>query len=105
MSIIFGILEEEGERLKEVIELYGDKIKELPKGSLWFKKRNGRKYAYLAFRESKKVKFKYIAPVPSQKYEDVSLQVKKRKEYEERIRNMKKDLSVIQRTMKNAGTK
>jgi len=105
MSIIFGILEEEGQRLKEAIELFRDKVKELPRGSLWFKKRNGRKYVYLAYREKGKVKFRYIAPVPSEKYESIALQVKKRKDYEERISNMKKDMSVIKRTLKYAGTK
>ena len=105
MSIIFGILDEEGQRLKEAIELYRGKMKELPKGSLWFKKRNSRKYVYLAFRDKGKVKFRYIAPVPSEKYDVIALQIKKRKEYEERIRNMKKDMSVIQRTLKYAGTK
>jgi len=80
-------------------------MKELPKGSLWFKERNGRKYAYLAFRAGEKVKFKYIAPVPSEKYDEAVVQVKRRKEYEDSIRNMKKDVSVIQRTLKYAGTK
>ncbi len=88
MSVIFHVLEEEYERLGKAMELYSERRDELPKGSIKILKRNKRKYAYLAWREGEKVRTKYIAPIPSEKYEQLMMQVKKRNQYVERIRRM-----------------
>ncbi len=105
MGIIFGVLQEEAERLVEVMELYRNKLKALPKGSLQIKKQNSKKYAYLAFRSGKQMKFKYIAPVPSREADELAKQVQERREYEKSISSMKKELDVIERTLKYAGKK
>jgi len=102
MGLILGVLEDERERLTEVILIYMDKIRAFPRGSLRLKSRNDKQYAYLAYREKDKVKFKYIAPVPSDVYDEVSLEIKKRKQYEDDLKEMKKDLLIINRTLKNA---
>jgi hypothetical protein len=101
MSTIFHILKEEFERLGQAITLYCKRMDELPKGSIKIIERNKRKYAYLAWRENADVKNKYIAPVPSEKYEMMALQVKKRKQYVERVRRMKKEREEIRKALRN----
>ena len=102
MSVLFGILEEERDRLGGAIRLYSEKADKLPRGSLWVKKRGQREYAYLAYRDGGKVRFEYVAPVPSRKYSEVMLQVKERKALDISIRQMRKDLRILERTLKNA---
>ncbi|MFC1584659.1 hypothetical protein ACFL5V_03825 [Fibrobacterota bacterium] len=51
------------------------------------------------------MKFKYIGPVPSRRVEEAGRQIKDRREYEQSIRAMKKDLAIIERSLKYAGTK
>ena len=105
MGIIFGVLQEESERLVEVLKLYGRKIKALPKGSIQIKKQNAKKYAYLAYRDGRKMKFEYVGPVPSRRVDEVAKQIQERREYENSIRAMKKELIVIERSLRYAGKK
>jgi hypothetical protein len=102
MSVLFGVLEEEKERLGGAMQLYAEKVEKLPRGSLWMKKRGNREYAYLAYREGGKVHFDYVAPVPSRKYNEVMLQVKERNLLVTSIRQMQKDLRILERTLKHA---
>jgi hypothetical protein len=102
MSIIFGVLEEERGRLIGAIKLYAGKVESLPRGSLSVKKRGNREYAYLAFREDGSVHFEYVAPIPSRKFDEVVLKVKERNILVTSIRQMKKDLRIIERTLRNA---
>ena len=104
MSTIFHVLKEEYDRLQEAVELYAEKMKVLPKGYIRIMERNGRKYAYLNWRENKSVKSKYIAPIPSETYEKAELQVRKRKDYEMRIRRMKQEIRDIQKALRHGKT-
>lgn len=101
MSVIFGVLEEEKERLGGAIQLYAEKVAKLPRGAVRVKKRGKREYAYLAYRDGGKVRFEYVAPVPSRKYQDVALKVKERNLLLKSIRRMRKDLRIIERTLRN----
>ena len=102
MSVLFGILEEERDRLGGAMQLFAEKAEKLPRGALWMKKRGQREYAYLAYREGGKVHFEYVAPVPSRKYQEVMRQVKERNMLLTSIRQMRKDLHILDRTLKNA---
>ena len=101
MSVISHVLQEEYECLKDAVKLYEKQAAALPKGYIRIKERNGRKYAYLNWREKKSVKSKYIAPKPSEKYDKIVLQVKKRKDYELRIRRMKKEIQEIRKALRH----
>jgi len=63
-SELSAILEEESERLKKLCLLYREKIENLPKGYISIKKINGHEYAYLAFRDKKRIRSKYIEKNP-----------------------------------------
>ena len=101
MSVLFGVLEEEKDRLGGAMQLYAEKAAALPRGALWVKERGRRKYAYLAYREGGKVHFEYVAPIPSRKYQEVMLKVKERNSLVQSIRQMRKDLRIIERTLRN----
>ncbi len=101
MSIIFGILKEENERLKEAMKLYAERVEKLPRGTPWVKKRGERKYAYLAYHEEGTVHFDYVAPIPSIKYDTMLQMVKERNLLVTSLKNMRKDLMIIERTLRN----
>ena len=100
MAIIHEILKEEIERLEELKELYNKKISELPKGSIQEKDRNGKLYAYRAYRKGKKVKFNYIGKVSSDEVKKMKEQIKNRKEYEKKIKKVKADIKEIKKSLK-----
>ena len=102
MSVLFGILEEEKDRLGGAMQLYAERAEKLPRGALRVKKRGQREYAYLAYRDGDKVHFEYVAPIPSQKYRDVMLKVRERNLLVTSIRQMRKALRIIERTLRNA---
>jgi hypothetical protein len=99
MSYIKNIMQEEHQRLQALYQKYIDKIDSLPKGTVSIKKRNKRKYLYLASRRNGKVKFDYIGSVASENARKVLEQVKFRKDYERKLKQVKDDLREIERVL------
>jgi sigma54-dependent transcription regulator len=95
MSYIKGILKEEYDRLDALTEKYRDKVSEFPKGSVSVKNRNNLEYLYLAFRKGSKIFFQYIGPLSSDNAQIVLKQIEQRKKYEEKLKQVKKDLREI----------
>jgi hypothetical protein len=83
MSVLSEILNEEYERLKRTILSYETMTAKLPKGSIRMKRINGREYAYLQWRDGKKIKSKYIKD--SEK-DAITELVARRRQYEKEIR-------------------
>ncbi|HZK83714.1 MAG TPA: hypothetical protein VFC58_03385 [Desulfosporosinus sp.] len=99
MSIIKGVLEEEYERLKRMEIAYSSKINELPKGSIQIKTIKGRKYAYLARREGKRVVTQYLST--DEDHMNVLLkQIEQRKKFKKEIRQIHEDFKVIKRAIR-----
>ncbi len=99
MSIVFGVLREEYERLEQLADTYREHIAGLPKGSIQTKTRNGHGYVYLTYREQRKVISKYIGKSGSQKTEEAFQQVKMRTEYEQKLKQVSHDLKEIKRVL------
>lgn len=95
MSYIKAILQEEYQRLKALSDKYLDEINALPRGSISIKKRNQREYLYLAYRQKNNLKFEYIGSMVSEKSQAVLKQVGLRKEFENKLKQVKKDLLEI----------
>ncbi|MCP3900983.1 MAG: hypothetical protein GY707_14860 [Desulfobacteraceae bacterium] len=95
MSIIKSIMQEEYQRLQALYKKYIDKIDSYPKGTVSIKKRNNGEYLYLANRQHGKVKFNYIGSVASEKAQKIMELIKIRKDYEQKLKQVKKDLSEI----------
>jgi hypothetical protein len=89
MNAILGILKEELERLEKLSQKYKEMIEKLPKGSISIKKRRGHSYAYLAFREQGKVRFKYLGKASSEKVREFQKKIESRKKYESLLKKVK----------------
>lgn len=100
MSYIKNIMQEEHQRLQALYRKYIDKIDSLPKGTVSIKKRNKRQYLYLASRRNGKVKFDYIGSVASENARKTLEQVKSRKDYELKLKQVKGDLQEIERVIR-----
>jgi len=99
MSIIKGILAEELERLEELSVFYKEKILEAPRGSISFKERGGKRYLYLARREDKKIIFEYVGKDVPEVRDALDERMKQRKEYQEKLRQVKENLKEIKRSL------
>ena len=76
-----------------------DKIDALPKGTVSIKKRNKSEYLYLASRRNRKVKFHYIGSIGSENARKILEQVKLRKDYELKLKQVKGDLREIEKVI------
>lgn len=94
MAILKEMFKEEKERLLKMEKFYMDKILELPKGKIVFKKRGNKKYPYLVYREGNKVKTDYLKNKDND-LEELELKIKKRKKYIKLLREIEKDLKTL----------
>ncbi|MDM8551462.1 hypothetical protein QUF72_15355 [Desulfobacterales bacterium HSG2] len=97
MSYLRSIIIEEYQRLRALSDKYRAEIEYLPKGSVSVKTRRQRKYLYLAYRQKNRVRFRYIGSVDSENAREVMRKVGLRKQYEEKLRKVRKDLAEIER--------
>ncbi|MCK4695670.1 MAG: hypothetical protein KAT74_07895 [Candidatus Cloacimonetes bacterium] len=97
MSIVKDILKDEKERLIILKNQIEEQIVSLPKGSLSKKKRSNKWYFYLAYRDGKKIIFKYVGKENSSKVISLDKAICKRRKLEKRLRDIKKDLKDIKR--------
>ena len=99
MSYIKNIMQEEHQRLQALYQKYIDKIDSLPKGTVSIKKRNKSEYLYLASRRDGRVKFDYVGSVGSENASKILEQVKFRKDYELKLKQVKGDLRQIEKVI------
>lgn len=97
MSIIKDILKDEKERLILLRNQIEEQISSLPKGSLSKKRRNNHFYYYLAYRKGRKVIFKYVGKENSSQVISLDEDIQKRRKFEKRLRDIKRDLKDINR--------
>lgn len=100
MAMVFDILEEEKKRLMDLKEKYERQLFSLPKGSISRKRRWNREYIYLAYREADKIKFEYIGPVDSEAAKKLLEKIDKRKELENKLRQVDKNLKDVERGLR-----
>lgn len=94
MAVLKEMLKEEKERLIKMKKFYTDKILELPRGSIVFKKRSNKKYPYLVYRTGEKINTDYLK-LNSEELKEVKLKIKKRRKYLKILKEIKKDLKVF----------
>lgn len=100
MSIVFGVLQEEYERVQQLAAKYRAELTNLPKGSLQIKQRNGHTYIYLAYREQQNVISEYIGKADSLRVAELRRQIKVRKQYEQKLKQISTDLQEILRVLR-----
>ncbi len=99
MSYLKNIIQEEYERLQALSEKYQAAIASLPKGSISVKKRNQKEYLYLAYRQNGNVRFEYIGPAESEQSETVIKNITLRKNYQDKLKQVKSDLREIEKVL------
>ena len=97
MSILKGIIEEERDRLIHLIDHYKNELLKLPKGSLFVRIINKKKYAYLNFRDKGKPVSKYIGKIDSEKVKELKERLKERKRIEDLLKQAKQNLKEVNR--------
>ena len=100
MGIISDILKDEYERLKLLEAQYITQLKTFPKGALSKRRRSGKFYLYLVFRENKKVITQYVGKLDSDRAKEVIQRVQERKQIEKKLQKVQKDLKELKRTLK-----
>ena len=99
MGVIKGVLQEELDNSKKILERYQEEINKL-KGVLVKKKIGNKYYYYLAVREGKKVRFIYkghLAASLKHEYED---RRKKLAQYKALIRKAKEQIKFLRRALR-----
>jgi hypothetical protein len=97
MLVVQSVLQEELERRKRMLHFYEKEVGKFPKGSIVQKTINGNKYFYLQHRDGKRIKTHYV---PKHELPNVMRQIEERKKYQGYIKNIKKEISFIQKALK-----
>jgi hypothetical protein len=99
MNVIKGVFEEELQNSIRMKKQYEKALNELPKGSLVEKKLRGRKYYYLAIRESNKVKFIYKGKISEEERKRYIEAKKLRAEYKRLLSRINKQIAFLKKTL------
>jgi hypothetical protein len=97
MSIVFGILEEERQRILAARELYEKRLSEMPKGNLRVRPHGKKRYVYLQFREGLHVRSRYVGEEHSVAVRALSLKLEERKKLQGFLSAMRDDMKIIEK--------
>jgi hypothetical protein len=99
-SPIEGVIQEEYQRQNKLADLYKKELSEFPKGTLTFQKRKNQVYAYLKYRDGKKVVNKYIGPKESEAVEKMRVIILERKKTETFLKDVKKNIKRMEKVFR-----
>jgi hypothetical protein len=99
MNVIKGVLEEELQSSIKMKKQYERALSELPKGSLVEKKIKGRKYYYLAIRESDKVRFIYKGKISEEEKKKYIEAKKFRAKYRKLLSRINKQIAFLRKIL------
>ena len=102
MAVVPDILEEERRRLLRLVLFHEAQLAEFPKGSISVKKRRGREYCYLAFRDGSKVRFKYLGVPEADAVVEMRSSLRKRKDVEEKLKAVHTSLRDVERSLRGS---
>jgi hypothetical protein len=100
MSIIFHIMKEEHDRLRQAEKAYSKSVKAQVQGAPRIKHIGSRDYLYLERRDGRKVVDHYIGPADSAKAHKVLESVKKRRQDMQALRRVRRDLKEVRRVLR-----
>lgn len=96
--MIREMLEEELDRNTRAQEAYAAERDRLPKGSVTVKRRGGKAYCYLKYRDGSRIVTDYVGTAPKVEAE-LRAAVARRKEIEASIRQLRDERSYIERAL------
>jgi hypothetical protein len=101
MSFFAATTLREAKTMIALYEAYEKQLENLPKGSLRTKERNGKKYFYLSYRSNGKVVTEYVGNDESV-IGDLRERLERRKGVEGLMRNIKKELALMNKVLEVA---
>jgi hypothetical protein len=99
MSVVYGVLKDEYDRLLETEQAFLGRVEKLPKGSIQKKKINGCEYIYLSYRDGSRVKSTYIGSIKSGKVENTLILIEKREQYKKRLKETRASIKEIEKVL------
>ena len=96
MLLLEEIVQQEKDRIKNMIKRYEAELESLPHGSLVYKIINGREYGYLQYRDGKKIVSKYIGN-SKEKINDISDRIARRRQIEQMLKILKAEYTLAQK--------
>ncbi|HEX7510092.1 MAG TPA: hypothetical protein VF335_02230 [Chitinivibrionales bacterium] len=100
MAVIFHVLKEEFERLKETENGYSKAIANMPRGTPRMQQRRSKKYLYLEYRDGGKIIHKYIGPQDSDQSKKVLDTIAQRRRYEKLLNETKSALKDVRKVLR-----
>ena len=100
MSIIFGIMKEEYDRLVEAESVYRKCVENAVQGAPRIKHIGNRDYLYLERRNGRKVVYEYVGPAGSEKSVEILNTVKRRHKDRESLRRVMVDLKDVKKVLR-----
>jgi len=100
MAVIFHVLKEELQRLRETEKAYSKAISGLPRGNPRLQSRYHKKYLYLEYRDGAQVINKYIGPHESDQSKEILEKVAQRKRYEKLLEQTTAALKDVKKALR-----
>lgn len=97
MSRIRSYLQDELDRLNRMEVAYQKRLEELPKGKVYYKSINEKKYPYLQHRLGYKLKSEYIK---GDRLESIQKDLRERKSHEAALKSIREDIKFINRALR-----
>jgi L-lactate utilization protein LutB len=94
-----SIVKEEILRLRQLLKRLKEELRNLPRGSISEKDRNGVKYYYWARRENERIVFKYIGKAGSEPVIKAKEQRIKQLNLRERIKKIQNDINELEKLL------
>lgn len=98
--VIQGVLREELVNSQRMRRRYEQALRRLGKGSLVAKRIRGRSYYYLASREGRQVRFRYLGKLSAQELSRWSANRLKRQQYRRLLREVKQQVHFLERSLR-----
>ena len=98
MSFVLRTVQKEKERIEYMLELYGNQLTDLPKGSVVEKVVGQNVYFYLKYRDGKKTVTDYLGK-DGEKVQSVRAELEKRRHIEAMITHLKSEQSLANKVL------
>ena len=100
MSIIFGIIKEEYNRLREAENVYRKSVEKAVQGAPRIKHIGNKDYLYLERRKGRKIIDEYVGPAESKKAVEVLNIVKRRRKDQESLKQVRRGLKDVKKVLR-----
>lgn len=98
--VIKDVLREELANSRRIRQRYEQVLRRLGKGSLVMKRLGGHRYYYLAVREGRRVRFRYLGKLSEQERQARLAQHRQRGQYRRLLREVKQQIRFLERSLR-----